>query len=595
TDSIVAEDVGSFPDRNVNEAISRVPGVALGRNDYGEGESVAIRGNGPNLTRVELDGIGVQSTNGLAISAAGGRSADLRELPADLIRSVDIVKGTTADMVEGSLGGSILIETRTGLDFEQPYFSLRLGGQQNTLSEEWSPDGNFVAAGQFLDGRLGVIASATINNIQTNAHAIENTISGNRGYARLFDFDQSPEKTFTFNPSTVGTDAADVLLANSIYTPRTLVTRAAGAQSKSECFTLFPHNPAGTAVQRQARILEQQTCLNQWNDYTPSLIREFMNSQEDERTSYDIRFDYRVADSLTVYAKFNENNRLVNDQNRSRQQVGGIQQNAAGTSLISTTGYPRTRSVSPSAPAGYFLWDPSFGLDDTGNAAAAGPAGADNAVLGNVLNVVPGSVTVDADHNVTQMSLTNQSVNIDQISNITDIQTTYMQFGGDYERDRVEINFMAGRTDTISSRTDLRTSRGYQYGNATITLQPNSHWNVDLPAGYDDTNPANFVQLRTPVCVNGVGTPPTCTGQAAVAATINNPASPLYTVGQMPLTTPNFSVSFSPFLAESSEEIVRLDFSYSTDGILPFISGIKTGLMHRERLIDRWGGGGYTA
>src|SRR5687767_1591451 len=63
TDSIVADDIGSFPDRNVAEAISRVPGVALGRNEFGEGESVAVRGNGPDLTRVELDGIGMMSTN----------------------------------------------------------------------------------------------------------------------------------------------------------------------------------------------------------------------------------------------------------------------------------------------------------------------------------------------------------------------------------------------------------------------------------------------------------------------------------------------------------------------------------------------------
>ena len=69
TDSIVADDIGSFPDRNVSEAISRIPGVALDRNDFGEGQGVAVRGNGPDLTRVELDGVGVQSTVGLATDA----------------------------------------------------------------------------------------------------------------------------------------------------------------------------------------------------------------------------------------------------------------------------------------------------------------------------------------------------------------------------------------------------------------------------------------------------------------------------------------------------------------------------------------------
>jgi hypothetical protein len=42
-DSIVAEDVGAFPDRNIGEAISRIAGVALDRGDYGEGVTVSIR------------------------------------------------------------------------------------------------------------------------------------------------------------------------------------------------------------------------------------------------------------------------------------------------------------------------------------------------------------------------------------------------------------------------------------------------------------------------------------------------------------------------------------------------------------------------
>ena len=38
-DSISAEDVGKFPDQNVNEAISRVAGVALDRGENGEGRA----------------------------------------------------------------------------------------------------------------------------------------------------------------------------------------------------------------------------------------------------------------------------------------------------------------------------------------------------------------------------------------------------------------------------------------------------------------------------------------------------------------------------------------------------------------------------
>ncbi len=590
TDSIVADDIGSFPDRNVNEAISRIPGVALERNSFGEGESVAVRGNGPDLTRVELDGIGVQSTNPLG----SGRGADLRELPAEIVKSVDVVKGSTADMTEGSLGGTVQIRTRTGLDFRGPYFSVRAGASQNSLGRDWTPDFNAVAASRFLDDRLGLIVSGTYAKIQNNGHAYETTTSGNRGYARLFDFDQSPEKTFTFNSATVGTDAADVPFANSTgpngrpLTPRELVTLAAGAQSKAQCFQIFPHNPAASPAQRSQRILEQQSCLNQWNDYTPSLIRHFMNTQTDQRYSIDARADYRLTDNLTVFVKGTMANRKVHDQFRSRTPITLFGQNVPGTFEVSTTGYPRRRTVSDLAPPGFALFDPNFGLNNFGN----------NATLGNVLNVVPGSVKVDAAHNVTEMTLTNNFVSIDQIENQIDTKTYYAQTGAEYRSERLEIDFMAGLTRADSRRGDMRTGRFYQYGDATLTLQRNGLFDIDLPADYDESNPANFVQLSPARCLNVAGaprTPPNCIGQTAQPASEFNPSpSPAFTVGQLPLTTPSFGVSFSPALGENSEKIAKLDAAYKTDEILPFFTRFKVGAMYRNNELARFGGGGYT-
>ncbi|VXC85289.1 TonB-dependent receptor [Sphingomonas sp. AX6] len=585
TDSIVADDIGSFPDRNVNEAISRIPGVALGRNEFGEGESVAVRGNGPDLTRVELDGIGVQSTTALALGTDGARSADLRELPAELIKSVDVVKGSTADMTEGSLGGTIKIQTRTGLDFAKPYFSFRAGAQQNSLGRDWTPDFNAVASRKFFGDRLGVIVSGNYSKIQNDGHGYENTTSGNRGYSRLFDFDQSPDKTFQYNLDTLNGDLADVLYANSAETPRTLLTKAAGAQTKAQCFDLFPHNPTASTAQRGQRILEQQSCLNQWNDYTPSLIRNFMNTQTDERYSGDIRFDYRLTDQITLFAKGAFANRYVQDQNRSRTPITLFSQNAAGTFVDSLAPeYPRRRTVAPNSPAGYFLFDPNFGLNNVGN----------NATLGNVLNVVPGSVVVDAAHNVTAMTLTNNSVSIDQIENIIDSKTYYLQGGGEYRGDRIDIDAMVGMTRATSTRGDMRTSRTYNYGNADLVLQPNGLWDIQLPDNYDDSNPDNFVQLTAPRCLDARLSPPTCIGQNAVLAGPNGPATPAYTVGQMPLTTPTVAVQYSPRAGESSERLAKLDFTYRTDDLLPFITRVKVGAQYRNAKTASWGAGGYT-
>ncbi|MEO6359610.1 MAG: TonB-dependent receptor [Sphingomicrobium sp.] len=604
TDSIVADDIGSFPDRNVSEAMSRLPGVALNRNDFGEGEGVSIRGNGMGQIRVELDGVGVQSTTGVATTGAdAGRSADMRELPAELVKSIDVVKGSTADMTEGGLGGSVQIQTRTGLDFKKPYLSLRAGAQRNSLSRKITPDFNAVAASRFFDDRLGVIMSGSYNHVRNDSHRIENTTSGNTTYNALFDFDNSPDKTFTFNPATVGTDAADVNFGNSFdttgaagLTPRELVTAAAGATSKAQCLTIFPYVATQTEAQRGQRILEQQTCLNQWNDYTPALIRHFTPYQDEKRIALDARVDFKVTDNLTVYGKVTQANRKVDDQFSSRNPLSIFRQNQAGTFGLSNPGgnQPYLRTLIPTP--GFYLY--GTGINSSGGAPLPA-ADRNRPVRGDVINVVPGSVTVDDNHYVTQLTSTNNDVNIDQISNVIDSKTRYMQGGAQYRLNRLEIDAFVGSAKAKTTRADMRTNRTYRYGDATIAMQPSGLWSLELPDNYDETDMANFVQLRAPACLTITGqptTPPNCIGQAAVTPTLTNPASsPAYTVGQMPLATNSFSVSYSPRIGETSEKIAKFDLAYRTDGIIPFITRVKVGGQYRNPTIDSWGAGGYTA
>jgi len=80
-----------------------------------------------------LDGQGVQSAGGIDMNGGGGgRGVEFRQLSADLIKSVDVVKGSTADMTEGSLGGSVIIKTRTALDFRKPFVSIRTAASQSS-------------------------------------------------------------------------------------------------------------------------------------------------------------------------------------------------------------------------------------------------------------------------------------------------------------------------------------------------------------------------------------------------------------------------------------------------------------------------------
>ncbi len=89
-DSILAEDIGKFPDLNLSESIQRIPGVAITR-DGGEGRQISVRGLGPQFTRVRINGMEALTTGGSADSSGGtnrGRSFDFNVFASDLFNSI---------------------------------------------------------------------------------------------------------------------------------------------------------------------------------------------------------------------------------------------------------------------------------------------------------------------------------------------------------------------------------------------------------------------------------------------------------------------------------------------------------------------------
>lgn len=104
-DAIDAEDAGKLPDNNVNEAIARITGVQIER-ARGEGSGLKIRGMED-----------VQTTlNGAPNNSGVGRSASLNDIPAELLKSVQVYKNRTADQVEGGIAGTVNVDLRRPLD-----------------------------------------------------------------------------------------------------------------------------------------------------------------------------------------------------------------------------------------------------------------------------------------------------------------------------------------------------------------------------------------------------------------------------------------------------------------------------------------------
>jgi TonB-dependent receptor len=604
-DSIVAEDVGSLPDRNVGEAISRMSGIALDRGDYGEGVSVAVRGNGPDLTRVELDGQGVQSAGGTDMAGGGsGRGVEFRQLSADLIKSVDVVKGSTADMTEGSLGGGIRIQTRSGLDFKKPFASLRVAGSQSSLNKKWEPDANLILSDKFMDGRLGLLVNASSTTLSNEAHSVQPSNAARAGYSRLADFDNSPEKTFSFLPSTMNQADANTtspmlqspLSAGGVFnsaTPLEVLTRSAAAKTKAECYAAFPTLTAAQsnaivsasrgAAQAQ-RINELTTCLNQWNDYTPSNIRSFVKRDEDQRKNLDLRADFKVNNNLTVYAKGSYNRRF-NDMHQLTYSLGSVKVNPTGANAVFSPTYNGPAFIDntaagtriPAPGSGYYSYD--------------SPAMASNTLLqSSVANIIPGSIVTDASHHLTSFTISDAGAVTDQVRESAKTTAKYMQAGGTYKNGGLSAEFFIGNAKSDFEREQKRVSFANYYGPATMSVLPNGLWGYDVPAGsnFNQADPAQYSQAY----------PGAATGAVRTSATNTRPA-PAYTAAQQPLLTQQSSTYYNPRLMESEERTAKLDLTYRTPDSIPFFTRFKTGFNLRDTIKNSWdpnsgNSGGFT-
>ena len=91
-DALNAEDVGKFPDKNLAEALQRVPGVTIERSG-GEGRRVSIRGLSSDLTLTELNGNFIASADSEAASQSSACAASK-------------ISSAPAESVSSSLGGS---------------------------------------------------------------------------------------------------------------------------------------------------------------------------------------------------------------------------------------------------------------------------------------------------------------------------------------------------------------------------------------------------------------------------------------------------------------------------------------------------------
>ncbi len=117
--------VGRLPDPNMAEALARVPGVAVVR-DQGEGRFVQIRGTNADLNSMSLNGLRVSTPE------QGNRQLPMDVIPSDQAAQIQIAKTLTPDMDADAIGGNVNIVTRSARA-NAPLLNATAAGGQNAL------------------------------------------------------------------------------------------------------------------------------------------------------------------------------------------------------------------------------------------------------------------------------------------------------------------------------------------------------------------------------------------------------------------------------------------------------------------------------
>lgn len=155
-DSIVAEDIGKFPDPTTAEALQRVPGVQVTVGSNNEVSGVLVRG----LSDISstLDGREIFSTT--------GRGFAFQDLPAAALSRVDVIKTSTADLIEGGIASTIDLQLNKPFNFNKPTIVASARANYENNAGKLEPQLSLLATDSWETGigKIGALINVSYAN-----------------------------------------------------------------------------------------------------------------------------------------------------------------------------------------------------------------------------------------------------------------------------------------------------------------------------------------------------------------------------------------------------------------------------------------------
>jgi TonB-dependent receptor len=150
-DAISAEDIGKLPDDNIADALSRISGITVNRDENtGQAQSINVRGLSGDFIVTTLNGRKLATTN-------AGRNFHYDVLSSGIINTVEVAKSPLAHMTAGGIGATVDIKTVRPLDKTETEFILKVDDSYQDLAEKHNPKFSIYSNYNF-DDTFGVAA-----------------------------------------------------------------------------------------------------------------------------------------------------------------------------------------------------------------------------------------------------------------------------------------------------------------------------------------------------------------------------------------------------------------------------------------------------
>lgn len=181
--NIISEEVfGNMISGNPGYALQRLPGISVDEDQDGTPTEVNLRGVPGDFNSVQLDG------NRLAGGSGTSRAANMRDLMADGISNIEVIKAATPDKDGDAIGGIVNIVSRTAFQREGREVRLVGTGSFNDQSHRWGYNARATFSDIFSVGgnekNLGL--SLTLSKYTTDRYSENYDIDWERVTPALF-------------------------------------------------------------------------------------------------------------------------------------------------------------------------------------------------------------------------------------------------------------------------------------------------------------------------------------------------------------------------------------------------------------------------